>query len=76
MSEIRGYKCDICGRIIATGCRISGNKRWMIGGGGKSYAYRFDICKDCMGAIEEAVKSGKPGAVAHNADSAQREGDK
>ncbi|MBR4615223.1 MAG: hypothetical protein IKO55_06420 [Kiritimatiellae bacterium] len=52
MSELKGYKCDMCGVIIYTGQRITGNKFAKIDGERTRYPYRFDLCDDCFNCIK------------------------
>ncbi len=52
MSELRGYKCDACGLVIFTGCRITGNKIQKIHGETATYGYRFDLCDKCYDRIK------------------------
>lgn len=57
MSEFRGFKCDVCGKIFQTGIRMSGDKRSPIVNGRTRYAYRIDFCDDCFERMMDFCKA-------------------
>lgn len=65
MSEIVGFKCDMCGKVIMTGRRVSGNNTQRIKGQWKEYKYRYDLCDDCFGVIRKMCEK-KANTVSSN----------
>lgn len=53
MSDFSGFKCDVCGKIIQTGIRISGEKSAPIVYGIMGHEYRIDFCDDCFNRMME-----------------------
>lgn len=61
MSEIHGYKCDLCGATIITGIRLSGNKAQTLDGERRKFPYRFDLCDACFKRIKTEVEQQRKG---------------
>ena len=58
MSDLIGFRCDVCGKQIVTGRRMTGNKAQDLHGEVKKYQYRFDLCDDCFKRIQTECKKG------------------
>lgn len=57
MSEFRGFKCDVCGKVFQTGIRMSGDKRQAIVNGRTRCAFRIDFCDECFAKMMEFCKA-------------------